>query len=164
MLITPYLCGPPVKQSPQKLLPLDACWMTTTGQLQQSSNPGTATVLHELPCRALVCTACLVEWFKVFNCSELIQTLLTDIVLECKTCRKEIQAVECSGEPTKAEVQTASHVLRSTHPYKGSKCLHRDANYPRSMDDTNLHSALDRFRDQVKQLQGMKWKHVLIVQ
>ena len=137
MLITPYLCGPPVKQSPQKLLPLDACWMTTTGQLQQSSNPGTATVPHELPCRALVCTVCLVEWFKVFNCSEvkcpccftdtpltasqlkaapqLIQTLLTDIVLECKTCRKDIQAVElhqCSGEPTKAEVQTASHVLR----------------------------------------------------
>ena len=24
--------------------------------------------------------------------------------------------------------------------------------------DDNLHSALDRFRDQVKQLQGMKWR------
>ena len=27
---------------------------------------------------------------------------------------------------------------------------------------TNLHSALDRFRDQVKQLQGMKWRQVMI--
>ena len=84
----------------------------------------------ERPCRAL----CMVEWFKVFSCSEvkcpccftdtplmaapqLIQTLLTDMVLECQTCRKDIRGVEyithqCSGEPTKAEVQTASGVLR----------------------------------------------------
>eukprot|EP00731_Ephydatia_muelleri_P009881 Em0005g467a len=99
-------------------------------------------ILHqplELPCRALVCTACLVEWFKVFNCSGvkclccfhdtpitapqlkaaplLIQTLLRDIVLQCQTCRKDIKACEygthqCNGESTKADLQTAFRVLR----------------------------------------------------
>eukprot|EP00731_Ephydatia_muelleri_P021505 Em0014g96a len=94
----------------------------------------------ELPCRAL----CMVEWFKVFNCSEvkcpccftdtplmaapqLIQTLLTDMVLECQACRKDIRGVEyttyqCSGEPTKAEVQTASGVLRRTRTIK-HRCI-----------------------------------------
>ena len=28
---------------------------------------------------------------------------------------------------------------------------------------TNLHSALDRFRDQVKQLQGMKWRYMYVL-
>ena len=101
--------------------------------LEQVQCPVCLRILHqpmELPCRAL----CMVEWFKVFSCSEvkcpccftdtpltaapqLIQTLLTDMVLECQTCRKDIRGVEyithqCSGEPTKAEVQTASGVLR----------------------------------------------------
>ena len=101
--------------------------------LEQLQCPICLRILHqpmELPCRAL----CMVEWFKVFSCSEvkcpccftdtpltaapqLIQTLLTDMVLECQACRKDIRGVEytthqCSGEPTKAEVQTASGVLR----------------------------------------------------
>ena len=48
---------------------------------------------------------------------QLIQTLLRDIVLQCQTCRKDIKACEngahqCSGEPTKAEVQIASLVFK----------------------------------------------------
>eukprot|EP00731_Ephydatia_muelleri_P021490 Em0014g81a len=111
--------------------------------LEQVQCPICLRILHqpmELPCRAL----CMVEWFKVFSCSEvkcpccftdtpltaapqLIQTLLTDMVLECQTCRKDIRGVEyithqCSGEPTKAEVQTASGVLRSTSVLRRNYC------------------------------------------
>ena len=116
-------------------------WAAPT--IQQSLQcPICLRILHqplELPCKVLVCTACLVEWFKVFNCSGvkcpccfhdtpitapqlkaaplLIQTLLRDIVLQCQTCRKDIKACEygthpCNGEPTKADLQTAFHVLR----------------------------------------------------
>eukprot|EP00731_Ephydatia_muelleri_P002959 Em0001g2959a len=110
--------------------------------LEQLQCPICLKILHqplELPCRALVCTACLVEWFKVFNCSGvkcpccfhdtpitapqlkaaplLIQTLLRDIVLQCQTCRKDIKACDygthqCNGESTKADLQTAFRVLR----------------------------------------------------
>ena len=81
------------------------------------------------------CTVCLVEWFKVLTCRgvkcpccftdtpltapQLIQTLLTDMVLECQTCRKDIRAVEyithqCSGEPTKAVLRRLASI--SYHP------------------------------------------------
>ncbi|KAL5475002.1 hypothetical protein EMCRGX_G027044 [Ephydatia muelleri] len=104
--------------------------------LEQLQCPICLRILHqpmELPCRAL----CMVEWFKVFSCSEvkcpccftdtpltaapqLIQTLLTDMVLECQTCRKDIRGVEyithqCSGEPTKAEVRTLFGLTNALH-------------------------------------------------
>ena len=91
-------------------------------------------ILHqplELPCTALVCTACMVEWFKVFNCSgvkcpccfmdtpltapQLTAAPLIDPdtadgqALQCQTCRKDIKACEygphqCNGEPTNADL------------------------------------------------------------
>ena len=145
-------CGPLAKQSPQKIIadiraiaPPTECLLddhllassNNPAILEQLQCPICLTILHqplELPCRVPVCTACMVEWFKVFNCSgvkcpccfmgtpltapqlkaapQLIQTLLMDIALQCQTCRKDIKACEygthqCSGEPTKAEVQIA---------------------------------------------------------
>ena len=156
-------CGRPAKHSPQKIIagihaiaPPTEClpdeYLLASSNnpaiLEQLNCPLCLRILHqplELPCRALVCTACMVEWFKVFNCSGVkcpccfmdtpltaaqlkaaplfIQTLLMDIALECQKCRKDIKACEysthqCNGEPTEADLQTASHVLRrlvSTH-------------------------------------------------
>eukprot|EP00731_Ephydatia_muelleri_P016632 Em0009g1056a len=67
----------------------------------------------ELPCRALVCTDCMVRWLMASNCSgvtcpccimdtpfqmrpapPLIQTLLMDIVVQCLTCGKNVQTGE----------------------------------------------------------------------
>ena len=64
----------------------------------------------ELPCRALVCTTCMVRWFEVFSCSNvkcpccfvdapllpsalkpappIIMVLLQDIHIECSSCRR----------------------------------------------------------------------------
>ena len=114
--------------------------------LDQLRCPLCLTIVHqplELPCRALVCTNCIVHWFMASNCSEvkcpccimdtplapsqlkpappLIQTLLMDIVVHCQqTCGKEIRAGEysthkCAEEPgpSDADVQTACHVLRT---------------------------------------------------
>ena len=150
-------CGRPATHSPQKIIAGIRAIAPPTESLQDdhllgsSNNPAILEqlqcpiclkILHqplELPCRALVCTACLIEWFKVFNCSGvkcpccfhdtpitapqlkaaplLIQTLLRDIVLQCQTCRKDIKACEygthqCNGESTKADLQTAFRVLR----------------------------------------------------
>ena len=95
----------------------------------------------ELPCRALVCTDCTIQWFMASNCSEvkcpccimdtpliaaqlkpapqLIQTLLADILVQCQTCRKEIRAGEygthkCEVEPHSSadDMQTVARVLR----------------------------------------------------
>eukprot|EP00731_Ephydatia_muelleri_P003359 Em0001g3359a len=127
-------CGRPATHSPQKIIAGIRAIAPPTESLQDdhllgsSNNPAILEqlqcpiclkILHqplELPCRALVCTACLIEWFKVFNCSGvkcpccfhdtpitapqlkaaplLIQTLLRDIVLQCQTCRKDIKACE----------------------------------------------------------------------
>eukprot|EP00731_Ephydatia_muelleri_P021939 Em0014g530a len=114
--------------------------------LDQLRCPLCLTIVHqslELPCRALVCTNCIVHWFMASNCSEvkcpccildpplapsqlkpappLIQTLLVDIVVQCQqTCWKEIRAGEYSTHkcaekpgPSDADVQTACHVLRT---------------------------------------------------
>ena len=150
-------CGRPATHSPQKIIAgiraiappseslLDSHVLSSSNNpaiLEQLQCPICLKILHqplELPCRALVCTACMVEWFKVFNCSGvkcpccfhdtaitapqlkaaplLIQTLLRDIVLQCQTCRKDIKFCEygthpCNGEPTKADMQTACRVLR----------------------------------------------------
>ncbi|KAL5517069.1 hypothetical protein EMCRGX_G002537 [Ephydatia muelleri] len=150
-------CGRPATHSPQKIIAGIRAIAPPTESLQDdhllgsSNNPAILEQLQcpiclkivhqplELPCRALVCTACLVEWFKVFNCSGvkcpccfhdtpitapqlkaaplLIQTLLRDIVLQCQTCRKDIKACEygthpCNGESTKVDLQTAFRVLR----------------------------------------------------
>ena len=102
--------------------------------LEQLQCPICLRILHqplELPCRALVCTACMVQWFKVCNCSGikcpccfmdtapqlkaatlLIQTLLMDIALQCQTCRKDIKACEY-GTHTSAMVQpkAGKHML-----------------------------------------------------
>ena len=95
----------------------------------------------ELPCRALVCTDCTIQWFMASNCSEvkcpccimdtpliaaqlepapqLIQTLLADILVQCQTCRKEIRAgeygthkCEVESHSSAADMQTVLSVLR----------------------------------------------------
>eukprot|EP00731_Ephydatia_muelleri_P019394 Em0012g219a len=66
--------------------------------LEQLLCPIYLRILHqplELPCRALVCTACMVEWFKVFKLKA--ATLLIQALL-CQTCRKDIKACD-NNEP-----------------------------------------------------------------
>ena len=90
----------------------------------------------ELPCRALVCTTCMVRWFEVFSCSNvkcpfvdapllpsalkpappIIMVLLQDIHVECSSCKKNIRIGDynihdCDAKPTKDEVKMASQVL-----------------------------------------------------
>ena len=90
----------------------------------------------ELPCRALVCTTCMVRWFEVFSCSNvkcpfvdapllpsalkpappIIMVLLQDIHVECSSCKKNIRIGDynihdCDVKPTKDEVKMASQVL-----------------------------------------------------
>ena len=93
----------------------------------------------ELPCRALVCTTCMVRWFEVFSCSNvkcpccfvdapllssalkpappIIMVLLQDIHIECSSCRRTYvlvittSMIACDAKPTKDEVKMASQVL-----------------------------------------------------
>ncbi|KAL5494103.1 hypothetical protein EMCRGX_G015376 [Ephydatia muelleri] len=92
----------------------------------------------ELPCRALVCTTCMVRWFEVFSCSNvkcpccfvdapllpsalkpappIIMVLLQDIHVECSSCKKNIRIGDynihdCDAKPTKDKVKMASQVL-----------------------------------------------------
>ena len=97
----------------------------------------------ELPCRALVCTTCTVKWFMKFKCievkcpccytqlkpaelkpaSQLITTLLKDVMVHCTACKQDAKAEdyhthECSTSPTKGEMKMASRVLADTSPEK----------------------------------------------
>ena len=109
--------------------------------LEQLQCPICLEILYqplELPCRALVCTTCLVRWFEAFSCCDvkcpccftdslllpsglrpapsIFMALLNTLIIQCASCKRDMQRDDynthnCSVMPTKNEVKIASQVI-----------------------------------------------------
>ncbi|KAL5493985.1 hypothetical protein EMCRGX_G015248 [Ephydatia muelleri] len=109
------------------------------------------TILEQLTCQ--VCLKILQQPLELLCAPDLILVLLNDILVLCVKCNREMKAHsyeghECTSCLTASEERTVAGILKravSTSPDKTGDSV------------TNLHVTLDRFKDQVEHLHGMKW-------
>ena len=91
----------------------------------------------ELPCRALVCAQCFIDWLTASACvqcpcctsdealvpaavkpaSALVLMLLREVMVHCANCNRDVKAHlysshQCVPSPTRDELQTAASILK----------------------------------------------------